>query len=187
MSASRSFPPHSNVSAALRFSAPKASLSSSPWPTAMSRHLCRRKQKAILHVPVGPTGQAQTLKDCQSGAGAGILRLQVWPGLCHAGLQAGRPGASIQVVVTDFRTLYQSDVKGTPIDEIPMMQNVRGLKGHGSHPERQWGGFPGLKEWVSVLAPTVPACPLPEVSTAVHGPHFSIHTTPDNSAGSWAA
>ena len=83
-------PPHSNVLLPFDFG-PESEPELQPMADGYVRHLCRRKQK-LYFMCLWPTGQAQTLKTVNEVLERGILRLQLWPGLCHAGLQAGRPG-----------------------------------------------------------------------------------------------
>ena len=137
-------PPHSNVLLPFDFG-PESEPELQPMADGFVRHLCRRKQK-LYFMCLWPTGQAQTLKTVNEVLEREFSDYRYGRDYVMLGFKPGGQGV-IQVVVTDFRTLYQSDVKGTPIDEIPMMQNVRGLKDMDLILNVS-GGFPGLKEWV---------------------------------------
>jgi hypothetical protein len=64
----------------------------------------------------------------------------------HLGYKAGNQGL-INTLLSDFKAMYTTDIQGTAIDQLPMMQDIRTLRdfdlilGLGS-------GFPGTKEWV---------------------------------------
>jgi len=64
----------------------------------------------------------------------------------HLGYKAGNQGL-INVIITDMKKMYTTDVNGTQIDSIPMMRGVRSLKNMDLI-AAFGGGFPGLKEWI---------------------------------------
>jgi hypothetical protein len=64
----------------------------------------------------------------------------------HLGYKAGNQGL-INVIITDMKKMYTTDVNGTQIDSIPMMRDVRNLKNMDLI-AAFGGGFPGLKEWI---------------------------------------
>ena len=137
-------PPGSNVLLPFDYG-PESEPELQPMADSYVRHLGRRKQK-LFFMCLWPTGQAQTLKTVSQVLEQEFADYSYGRDYVMLGFRPGGQGV-IQVVVTDFRTLYQSDVEGTPIDEIPMMRNVKGLKDMDLILNIS-GGFPGLKEWI---------------------------------------
>ena len=137
-------PPGSNVLLPFDYG-PESEPELQPMADSYVRHLCRRKQK-LFFMCLWPTGQAQTLKTVSQVLEQEFSDYSYGRDYVMLGFRPGGQGV-IQVVVTDFRTLYQSDVEGTPIDEIPIMRNVKGLKDMDLILNIS-GGFPGLKEWI---------------------------------------
>lgn len=62
------------------------------------------------------------------------------------GYATGNEGV-IKVAVTDFRQMYRTDVRGTPVDRIPMMQGVQNLQAMDLLISAS-SGYPGSKEWI---------------------------------------
>ena len=136
--------PGSNVLLPFDFG-PESEPELQPMADSYVRHLCRRKQK-LFFMCLWPTGQSQTLKTVNEVLEQEFSHYRYGRDYVMLGFKPGGQGV-IQVVVTDFRALYQSDVKGIPIDEIPMMQNIKGIKDMDLILNVS-GGFPGLKEWI---------------------------------------
>lgn len=136
--------PGSNVLLPFDFG-PESEPELQPMADSYVRHLCRRKQK-LFFMCLWPTGQSQTLKTVNEVLEQEFSHYRYGRDYVMLGFKPGGQGV-IQVVVTDFRALYQSDVKGIPIDEIPMMQNIKGIKDMDLILNVS-GGYPGLKEWI---------------------------------------
>jgi hypothetical protein len=64
----------------------------------------------------------------------------------NLGFKSGNQGV-INVVLTDIRKMYPTDVKNRSLDDIPMMRGVQNLKDFELIVNIS-AGFPGLKEWV---------------------------------------
>ncbi|MBI5868317.1 MAG: hypothetical protein HZB43_08540 [candidate division Zixibacteria bacterium] len=64
----------------------------------------------------------------------------------NLGYKSGNQGL-INVILTDMKKMYTTDVHGTAIDSIPMMVPIRNLKNFDLILSFG-GGFPGMKEWV---------------------------------------
>ena len=158
-------PPGSNVLLPFDFG-PESEPELQPMADGYVRHLCRRKQK-LYFMCLWPTGQAQTLKTVDQVLEREFSDYSYGRDYVMLGFKPGGQGV-IQVVVKDFRTLYQSDVKGTPIDEIPMMRNVKGIRDMDLILNVS-GGYPGLKEWVQFGADRT-GVPIAGGVTAVSAP-----------------
>jgi hypothetical protein len=113
------------------------------------------------------TGQPQTLKTVNQVLQREFPDYRYGQDYVMLGYKPGNQGV-IQVVVTDFRTLYQADTEGTSIDQVPMMRNVKGLKDMDLILNVS-GGFPGLKEWVQFGADRT-GVPIVGGVTAVQAP-----------------
>ena len=158
-------PPGSNVLLPFDYG-PESEPELQPMADGYVRHLCQRKQK-IYFMCLWPTGQAQTLKTVDQVIEREFPDYRYGQDYVMLGFKPGGQGV-IQVVVADFRTLYLSDVNDTPIDEIPMMQNVKGLKDMDLILNVS-GGFPGLKEWIQFGADRT-GVPIAGGVTAVQAP-----------------
>ncbi len=64
----------------------------------------------------------------------------------NIGYKSGNQGL-INVILTDLKKMYTTDVRGTAIDSIPMMASIRNLRNFDMI-LAFGGGFPGVKEWV---------------------------------------
>ncbi|GAB4324661.1 MAG: hypothetical protein Kow0074_17810 [Candidatus Zixiibacteriota bacterium] len=64
----------------------------------------------------------------------------------NIGYKSGNQGL-INVILTDLKKMYTTDVRGTAIDSIPMMESIRNLRNFDMI-AAFGGGFPGVKEWV---------------------------------------
>ncbi len=64
----------------------------------------------------------------------------------NLGYKAGNQGV-LNVIITDIRKMYLTDVAGTNLDSMPIMNNVRSLRDM-SLLISVGGGLPGVKEWV---------------------------------------
>ncbi len=64
----------------------------------------------------------------------------------NIGYKAGNQGV-LNVIVTDFRKLYATDVGGRDLDSLPIFNGIKSLKDMDLLIS-VGGGFPGVKEWV---------------------------------------
>jgi len=64
----------------------------------------------------------------------------------NIGYKAGNQGV-LNVIVTDFRKLYSTDVNGRDLDSLPIFNGIKSLKDMDLLIS-VGGGFPGVKEWV---------------------------------------
>ena len=116
-----------------------------PMVNALVRHSNERDLK-IYYMCLWATGQSLTTLTINT------LQTQEFPeteygiDYINLGYKAGNEGL-INVLLTDFKKMYTTDVSGTYIDDIPMMKEINNLTsfdliiGLG-------GGTPGIKEWV---------------------------------------
>jgi hypothetical protein len=116
-----------------------------PMVDAVMYHCCKRNHKLYI---MALWGTGQNLAD-------GAIDRIILPNFpdkvygrdyVHLGYKAGSQGL-INVIITDLKKMYTTDVNGTQIDSIPMMRDIRNLKNMDLI-AAFGGGFPGLKEWV---------------------------------------
>ena len=116
-----------------------------PMADSFVRHLCHQKQK-IYFMALWPMGQAETMDTVSRVINQEFPNYTYGQDYVMLGFKPGGQGV-IQVVVSEIRALYTTDALGTPIDDIPMMQNVRKLNDIDLILNIS-AGFPGLKEWI---------------------------------------
>jgi hypothetical protein len=68
----------------------------------------------------------------------------------NIGYKAGNQGV-LNVIITDFRKLYATDVDGVNLDSVVIFKGIRSLKDMDLMIS-VGGGFPGIKEWVLFAA-----------------------------------
>ncbi len=124
-----------------------------PMSTAFVRHCCEKNLKMVFMSlwPVGPQMIDDTIDQ--------VIRRD-FPGLVYGedyvnlGYKPGFEGV-IKVVVTDIRQLYTTDDKGTNIDKIPIMRNVKTVRDFDLLINVS-AGYAGTKEWVQYAAAPYP-------------------------------
>jgi len=85
----------------------------------------------------------------------------------NIGYKAGNQGV-LNVIITDFRKMYATDVNGVNLDSIPIFRGIKSLKDMDLM-MAVGGGFPGIKEWV-LFASDPGNIPLAGGSAAVSAP-----------------
>ncbi len=68
----------------------------------------------------------------------------------NIGYKAGNQGV-LNVIITDFRKMYATDVNGIDLDSVKIFEGIRSLKDMDLMIS-VGGGFPGIKEWVLFAA-----------------------------------
>jgi len=68
----------------------------------------------------------------------------------NIGYKAGNQGV-LNVIITDFRKMYATDVNGVDLDSVEIFKGIRSLKDMDLMIS-VGGGFPGIKEWVLFAA-----------------------------------
>jgi hypothetical protein len=137
-----------------------------PMVNALVRH-CNEKNMKIYYMCLWATGQNLTTTTVDS------VQVKEFPDKSYGvdyvnlGYKAGNEGL-INVLLTDMKKMYTTDVRGTYIDDIEMMKSVRNLTsfdlivGLG-------GGTPGIKEWI-LFAGDPGRIPVAGGCTAVQAP-----------------
>lgn len=137
-----------------------------PMVDAVIRHCAARNQKLYLMALWG-TGQNITDETIHRVLEVEFPHYRYGEDYLNLGYKSGNQGV-INVILTDLKKMYTTDVHGTAIDSIPMMSAVRNLKNFDII-FTFGGGFPGTKEWV-LFAGDPGRIPVASGVTAVQAP-----------------
>jgi len=116
-----------------------------PMANAFTRH-CLAKGHRVIFMSLWATGQAllsQTLEEVVKKEFPDKREGVDWVNL---GYKAGNEGV-LNVIVTDFRMMFPTDVNGVPLDSSPVFDGIRSC-GDLDLVISVGGGKPGIKEWV---------------------------------------
>jgi hypothetical protein len=116
-----------------------------PMVDAVLRH-CATKKVKIYIMGLWATGQNIADETINRILTAEFPEYQYGVDFVNLGYKSGNQGL-INVILTDLKKMYTTDVHGTAIDSIPMMVPIRNLKNFDLI-LTFGGGFPGAKEWV---------------------------------------
>jgi hypothetical protein len=151
-----SLPPGSKVLISFDFD-PAMAPEIHPMANAFVRH-CLAKGHRVILMSLWGTGQSLTTVTIDN-----VIRKEFpdkkehidWVNL---GYKAGNQGV-LNVIVSNLRKMYPTDVNAVPLDSIPMLEGVRSCKDV-SLVLALGGGLPGPKEWVLYVGDpgNVPIC-----------------------------
>ncbi|MGD8605041.1 MAG: hypothetical protein PVF49_10775 [Anaerolineales bacterium] len=116
-----------------------------PMVDAAVRH-CAKKNLKIYIMALWPTGQNIADETIDRVLRPEFPNYQYGTDFVNIGYKSGNQGL-INVILTDLKRMYTTDVNGTAIDSIPMMVPIRNLRNFDVI-LAYGGGFPGVKEWV---------------------------------------
>ncbi len=124
-----------------------------PMATAFARHCCEKKVKMyfITLLPVGPQMIEKSITDVIK---ADFPELTYGEDYVNLGFKSGYEGV-IKVIVTDLRSLYTTDARGTNIDQISMCRGIENIQEMDLIVNVS-GSYPGTKEWVQYAATPYP-------------------------------
>lgn len=116
-----------------------------PMANALTRHAFEKGHRVYL-MALWATGPRQSLQLIEEIIEVEFPQKIYGEDWIHLGYKAGNQGL-INTLLSDFKAMYTTDIQGTNINDLPMMDGIRTLRdfdlilGLGS-------GFPGTKEWV---------------------------------------
>jgi hypothetical protein len=116
-----------------------------PMVDAAIRH-CAKKNLKIYIMALWPTGQNIADETIERILSPEYPHYRYGEDYVNIGYKSGNQGL-INVILTDLKRMYTTDVNGTAIDDIPMMVPIRNLRSFDVI-LAYGGGFPGVKEWV---------------------------------------
>lgn len=137
-------PPGSKVLMSFDYG-PSTAPENQPMATAFTRH-CFEKGHRIYLMALWATGPRQSLQLINEVMQVEFPDKVYGEDYVHIGYKAGNQGL-INALLADFRAMYTTDLAGTAVGSIPMMDGISTLRDFdlilaiGS-------GFPGTKEWV---------------------------------------
>jgi hypothetical protein len=115
-----------------------------PMATDIVHHCCAKQLKIYFMSlwPVGPSLIQRTVREVIQEDYPGMVYGRDYVNL---GFKSGLEGV-IKVILTDLRSLYSTDAKGTSIDQIPMCRDIRNIQNMNLLVSISAGQ--GLKEWI---------------------------------------
>jgi hypothetical protein len=138
-----------------------------PMATAFVKHAAAKKLKMFFMTlwPLGPQMIDGVIRNVIQ---ADYPELVYGRDYVDLGFKSGQEGV-IKVVVTNLRELYTTDIRGTGLQEIPMMQGIRNIQQMRLIVNVS-AGYPGTKEWVQYASTPYPALRLVAGATGVQAP-----------------
>jgi hypothetical protein len=116
-----------------------------PMANALTRHALEKGHRVYL-MALWATGPRQSLQLIQEIIQVEFPEKVYGEDWIHLGYKAGNQGL-INTLLSDFKAMYTTDIEGTNIHDLAVMDDIRTLRdfdlilGLGS-------GFPGTKEWI---------------------------------------
>ena len=139
-----SLPPGSRVLISCDFD-PAMAPEVQPMANAISRH-CLEKGHKIIFMSLFATGQALLTQSLEDHILPGFPEKQNLIDYVNIGYKAGNEGV-LNVIITDFRKMFPTDVNSIPLDSIEVFDGVMSCKDL-DMVVAIGGGKPGPKEWV---------------------------------------
>lgn len=116
-----------------------------PMADALTRH-CFTREFKIIYMCLFATGQGQLQQTFKNVINKEFPDKINGVDYVNIGYKAGNEGV-LNVIITDFKKMFPTDVNSVPYDSIPIFNNIKSCKdldlviSFG-------GGKPGIKEWV---------------------------------------
>ena len=140
-----------------------------PMATAFVRHAAEKKLR-MYFMALWPLG-AQMIDDTiERVLKPDFPQLEYGRDYVNLGFKSGQE-AVIKVVVTNLRELYTTDVRGTGVQNIPMMQGITSIQ-QMKLIVNVSAGTPGTKEWVQYAVTPYPALRMVAGVTGVSAPLY---------------
>lgn len=138
-----------------------------PMATAFVKHAAEKKLK-MYFMTLWPLGPQMIDGVIRSVLVADFPELVYGRDYVDLGYKSGYE-AVIKVVVTNLRELYTTDVRGTGLQDLPMMNGIRNIQ-QMKLIVNVSAGYPGTKEWVQYASTPYPALRLVAGATGVQAP-----------------
>lgn len=116
-----------------------------PMSNAFLRHSLAKGHKVYL-MGLWATGQSIAATAIDSVVRREFPEKVYGVDFVNLGYKAGNQGV-LNVIITDIRKMYLTDVSGIDLDSLPMMQGIKSLRNMNLLIS-VGGGFPGIKEWI---------------------------------------
>ncbi len=116
-----------------------------PMATSFVHQCCEKKLK-IYFMALWPVAPALIEEDIRKVIQADFPNMVYGQDYVNLGYKSGNEGV-IKVVITDLRSLYTTDARGTSLDQIPMCRGLTNIQGMNQLVSIS-AGYPGTKEWI---------------------------------------
>jgi hypothetical protein len=120
-----------------------------PMATSFVHHCCEKKLR-LYFLALWPVGTSMIDQKIREVIQADYPEMVYGRDYVNLGYKSGYEGV-IKVIVTDLRSLYTTDARGTSIDQIPMCRDVPNIQSMKLIVSVS-AGYPGTKEWVQYAA-----------------------------------
>ena len=139
-----SLPPGSKVLISFDFD-PAMAPEIGPMANALTRH-CLAKGHKVVFITIWATGSSLLASMLDNVVRPEFPNLKEHVDWANIGYKAGNQGV-LNVIVTDLKKMYPTDVNGVLLDSIPLMKDIKSCKDFDLI-LALGGGLPGPKEWV---------------------------------------
>lgn len=143
-----SLPPGSRVLLSYDFD-PAMAPEVQPMADALTRHALAKGHR-IIYMCLFATGQGQMTRTFERVITPEFPEVVDGKDYVNFGYKAGNEGV-LNVIITDFKKMFPTDVNGVPYDSIQIMKDVHSVKDV-DFIVSIGGGRPGIKEWVLFVA-----------------------------------
>jgi hypothetical protein len=144
-------------------------------------HQCCEKKLKLYFLALWPVGPVMIQDGIRNVIEADYPQMVYGQDYVNLGYKSGYEGV-IKVIVTDLRSLYPTDTRGTNIDQLPMCRDVKNIQSMKLIVDIS-AGYAGAKEWTQYAAvPYADKMKLVSGSTGVQSPQLFPYL-PDQMAG----
>jgi hypothetical protein len=134
-------------------------------------HQCCEKKLKLYFLALWPVGPSMIEDSIHKVIEVNYPQMVYGQDYVNLGYKSGYEGV-IKVIVTDLRSLYTTDGRGTGIDQIPMCRDVKNIQSMKLIISVS-AGYPGAKEWVQyAVAPYPDKISCVSGSTGVQSPQL---------------
>jgi len=144
-------------------------------------HQCCEKKVKIYFIALWPVGPVMIQDTIRNVIEADYPQLIYGQDYVNLGYKSGYEGV-IKVIVTDLRSLYTTDARGSSIEQIAMCRDVKNIQSMKLIVAVS-AGYPGAKEWIQyAVTPYPDKISLVAGSTGVQSPQLFPYL-PDQMVG----
>ncbi len=124
-----------------------------PMATSLTYH-CAQKELRLYFMALWPVGPQMISNVIQDVIRRDFPHMVYGEDYVDLGFKSGGEGV-IKVILTDLRQLYTTDARGTPLNRIPMLEDVTDIRQMDLIVSLS-AGTPGTKEWVQYAVTPYP-------------------------------
>ena len=117
-------------------------------------HQCCEKKVKIYFIALWPVGPVMIQDSIRNIIEADYPQMVYGQDYVNLGYKSGYEGV-IKVIVTDLRSLYTTDARGSSIDQIAMCRDVKNIQSMKLIVSVS-AGYPGAKEWIQYAVTPYP-------------------------------